>query len=210
MPPTNHAAWLPSKSARQLQPGPAPYTPPGPGQIVLKNGAVAINRVDWAKQLAGGLALSYIRYPSVLGGDVAGTVVEVGPDVQRFRVGARVLANAAALVPASNDPAEGGFQQFTVIREHLAAPLLTPSHTSKDACYHCACRRQHTGFSTRTFSHSTCASVPPRPTVKDVAGRPGQCLSRPARPVSEAAPCSWLWLPATRCSRRLRHTTLAT
>ncbi|KAI1380533.1 GroES-like protein [Hypoxylon crocopeplum] len=123
MPPNNSAAWLPAKSVKPLQIGPAPYTPAGAGQIVVKNRAVAINPVDWGKHQAGNAILGYIKYPFILGGDVAGDVVEVGPGVERFRVGDRVLGQAAAAAPTSNNPAEGAFQHYTIIREHLAAPI---------------------------------------------------------------------------------------
>ncbi|KAI1774982.1 GroES-like protein [Hypoxylon cercidicola] len=123
MPPTNTAAWLPAKSVKPLQIGPAPYTPPGPGQIVVKNGAVAINPLDWIKQLLGDMLLSHIKYPFILGGDVAGEVVEIGPGVRRFQVGDRVLGQAVSSAPDSNNPAEGGFQQYTIIRESYAAAL---------------------------------------------------------------------------------------
>jgi NADPH:quinone reductase-like Zn-dependent oxidoreductase len=45
---------------------------------VVKNSALGINSVDWAKQLLGEGLLGHISYPFILGEDVAGTVVEVG------------------------------------------------------------------------------------------------------------------------------------
>ncbi|KAI1134067.1 GroES-like protein [Hypoxylon sp. FL0543] len=123
MSPSNFAAWLPSKCVKPLQVGPAPYTPPKAGEIVVKNAAVAINPVDWIKQQAGNAIMGYVKYPFILGGDVAGQVVEVGSGVERFRVGDRVIAQAAAAAPASNNPAEGAFQHYTVIREHLASVI---------------------------------------------------------------------------------------
>lgn len=119
--PENQAAWLPASKVTPLQVGPAPYTPPGPRQIVVKNSALGINSVDWAKQMLGEVLLGHIQYPIVLGADVSGTVAEVGEGVTRFRVGDRVVAGAAAIT--SSDPAEGGFQLYTVAREWLAAPL---------------------------------------------------------------------------------------
>ncbi|KAI2464463.1 GroES-like protein [Annulohypoxylon bovei var. microspora] len=123
MAPENSAAWLPDKCVRPLQIGPAPYTPPKAGEIVVRNHAVAINPVDWIKQSAGNAIMGYIKYPCILGGDVAGEVVEVGPDVERFQIGDRVIGQAAACAPTSNNPVEGAFQHYTLIREHLAVTI---------------------------------------------------------------------------------------
>ncbi|OTA55428.1 GroES-like protein [Hypoxylon sp. EC38] len=120
MPPTNIAAWLSKKYTYPLEIGPAPYTQPKAGEIVVRNAAVAINHIDWIKQQAGNAILSHIKYPCILGGDVAGYVAEVGPGVERFRVGDRVIGKAAAALRSSNNTAEGAFQHYTVIREHLA------------------------------------------------------------------------------------------
>ncbi|CAI7655512.1 unnamed protein product [Penicillium glandicola] len=119
--PENKAAWLPGSKVTPLQVGPAPYTSPGPHQIVVKNSALGINSVDWAKQMLGEALLGHISYPFILGEDVAGTVVEVGEGVERFSVGDRVVATASAI--SANTPIEGGFQLYTVVRDWLAAPL---------------------------------------------------------------------------------------
>jgi NADPH:quinone reductase-like Zn-dependent oxidoreductase len=119
--PENKAAWLSASGVKPLEIGPGPYTSPGHHQIVVKNSALGINSVDWAKQMLGETLLGYIRYPFVLGEDVAGTVVEVGEGVERFHVGDRVVAAAAAI--STNISPEGGFQLYTVIREWLATPL---------------------------------------------------------------------------------------
>ncbi|MCJ1316262.1 hypothetical protein MMC15_001583 [Xylographa vitiligo] len=124
--PENQAAWLLASKATPLAVGPAPYTPPGPGQLVVRNHALGINPVDWAKQMLGDAMLPHVRYPIVLGEDVAGTVAAVGDGVSRFRVGDRVLAVASAIT--SNAPAEGGFQLYTVVREWFTTPL--PEHVS--------------------------------------------------------------------------------
>ncbi|EAQ89420.1 hypothetical protein CHGG_06039 [Chaetomium globosum CBS 148.51] len=124
MPPQNQAAWLSAAKARPLAVGPAPYTPPGPGEIVIRNAAVAINPVDWVKQQLGDVLLTHIQYPFIQGGDTAGTVVEVGPGPSpRFRVGDRVVGVAMSIAESVNNPAEGAFQLYTVLREHLASPL---------------------------------------------------------------------------------------
>ncbi|KAK1146350.1 hypothetical protein N8T08_003137 [Aspergillus melleus] len=131
--PKNQAAWIPAKKTFPFKVADAPYTSPGPGQVTVKNAAVAINPFDWVLQFIGPVLAGYIKYPFIFGTDIAGEVVEVGSDVERFRVGDRVLGSATALAKEVNDPAEGGFQLYTVMREHMLAP--TPSHiTDEQAC----------------------------------------------------------------------------
>jgi NADPH:quinone reductase-like Zn-dependent oxidoreductase len=120
--PTNTAAWINAKNA-ELEVGPAPYTPPGDDQIVIRNRAVAINPLDWIIQVAGSLAYRWLSYPTVLGSDTAGEVAEVGKEVTRFRVGDRVLGHAVGTDKDSNSAAEGTFQHYTVVLERMAAPI---------------------------------------------------------------------------------------
>ncbi|KAL9612630.1 MAG: hypothetical protein Q9167_002800 [Letrouitia subvulpina] len=123
--PSNQAAWLVGKSVKPLEVGPATYTAPEEGQLVVKNGAVAINPVDWGKQGIGDLMFSWIKYPFVLGSDVAGEVVEVGTGVTRFKSGDRVLGHAVGVDARSNKSAEGAFQLYTIVRANLASPIPT-------------------------------------------------------------------------------------
>ncbi|CAK7221651.1 hypothetical protein SBRCBS47491_004601 [Sporothrix bragantina] len=125
--PTNTAAWLPAKNAPSLKIGPAPYPTPGPDQIVVRNRAVAINPVDWCLHFFGGFVLTFLKYPMVPGGDLAGDVVEVGTGVTDFAVGDRVLALGLGMDRAATESktaaAEGAFQQYTLVRTILAAHL---------------------------------------------------------------------------------------
>lgn len=131
--PSNQAAWLTAKSATPVVVKSAPYTKPGADEIVVKNLALAINPVDWIKQVGGNMLFSWLGYPLILGSDVAGEVVEVGPGVNRFRAGDRVLGHAVGMDKRSNKTSEGGFQQYTVLRTNLASPI--PSSMSyESAC----------------------------------------------------------------------------
>lgn len=85
--PKNQAAWL-VKAGEPLQVGDAPLPKPGPGELVVKNGAVAINPIDCHMQDSG---IFVQQWPTVLGADVAGEVYTVGPDVQSFKKGDRVI-----------------------------------------------------------------------------------------------------------------------
>ncbi|ERF73359.1 hypothetical protein EPUS_08301 [Endocarpon pusillum Z07020] len=119
--PSNQAAWLPAQKVRPLEVKTAAYTPPGEKEIVVKNHALGLNPVDWARQDLGDALFSWTKYPCILGSDVAGEVVEVGSGVSRFRVGDRVTGLALELT--SNKPSEGAFQAYTVLAAHMASPI---------------------------------------------------------------------------------------
>ena len=119
---TNTAAWL-SRKQTTLEIGPAPYTPPAPDEVVVRNRAVAINPIDWIKQVAGDFLFGYIKYPFVLGSDSAGEVVDVGSRVTRFAIGDRVVGHAIGTDPKRNRAAEGSFQMYTVLLERMTAPI---------------------------------------------------------------------------------------
>lgn len=121
---------MPASRAEVLEVRDAPYTSPGPKQVVVKNGAVAVNAYDWALQYQGPVFASYLKYPMVIGTDIAGTVVEVGPEVTRFKVGDRVAGCAASIVKESANAAEGAFQLYCVARENLIAPV--PDHITDE------------------------------------------------------------------------------
>lgn len=86
---SNQAAWIKTAKATPLSVEPAPEAKAGPGEVVIKNSFVAINPVDWKIQV---YAPAFQNYPNILGRDVAGEIVEVGPDVTRLKVGQRVIA----------------------------------------------------------------------------------------------------------------------
>ncbi|KAL9111518.1 MAG: hypothetical protein Q9227_004005 [Pyrenula ochraceoflavens] len=131
MTPQNQAAWIPAKKVLPLKIGDAPYTRPGPGQLVIKNSAIGINPFDWVLQYQSSVLAPHLKYPMILGSDVSGTVVELGPAVTtRFKLGDRVAGCAVSIAKESNNASEGAFQLYTVVREHMVAPL--PSHVTDE------------------------------------------------------------------------------
>ncbi|MGC4806281.1 zinc-binding dehydrogenase [Micromonospora sp. DT233] len=63
---------------------------PGPGEVMLRVLAVAVNHLD--ADLRGGVSRMPLRLPHVLGREVVGVVEQVGPGVVDRRPGDRVLA----------------------------------------------------------------------------------------------------------------------
>lgn len=123
MTPTNKAAWLVGRQVFPLSVHDAPYTQPGTNEIVIKSAAIAINPVEAMKQAMGDNMMPWIKYPFVLGHDVAGEVVQVGSSVSRFQPGDRVLGDAVGLDQRSNRSCEGAFQEYVVLRENLVSPI---------------------------------------------------------------------------------------
>jgi len=116
------ALWLDSLRG-SLRVGEAPVPAPGSCQVVVRARAVAVNPIDAMGGVTRRVVLPWLRYPAVLGSDVAGDIVAVGPSVTGLRVGDRVVGYAVGVEKSCNDPAEGAFQTHVVLREHLCSPL---------------------------------------------------------------------------------------
>lgn len=70
-----------------------PTPRPGPGQVLVRLAAAALNHLDiWVR---GGLRPKELKGPHVLGSDGAGVVEELGPGVSQPAPGERVLLNPA-------------------------------------------------------------------------------------------------------------------
>ncbi|MCJ1381951.1 hypothetical protein MMC17_005063 [Xylographa soralifera] len=120
--PKNQAAWL-RRADSPLEVGDAPLPKAGAGEIVVKNAAVAINPLDCHMQDTG---VFVQQWPTVFGCDVAGEVYEVGPSVDRFRKGDRVIGHCINLV--TGGPSDGAYALYTVVPADKAAIL--PDHIS--------------------------------------------------------------------------------
>jgi len=62
-----------------------------------------------------------LKYPLILGGDIAGEVVEVVSGVTRFKKGNRALEMPLGL--GLSKPSEGGFQLYSIVHAVLAASV---------------------------------------------------------------------------------------
>ena len=97
-----------------------PRPSPGPGQVLVRVIASAVNPVDW-KLASGKLRFIIpVKLPVIPGFDVAGEIAEPGPGVTGFAVGDRVHARIATNA--------GSCAEFTLVGvEVLARPAATMS-----------------------------------------------------------------------------------
>ena len=115
---SNTAAWITAAKSKPFEVKDAPLWTPAEHEILVKNHAVAINPVDDSLQSFAWLPLNY---PTILGHDVAGEVVAVGPDVTRFKQGARVVGQAAGV--ATKRDQDNAFQAYTILQTNLASEI---------------------------------------------------------------------------------------
>ncbi len=92
-------------SALELRTVPDPT--PGPNEMLVRVAAASLNPVDWKQRSGAARQFMPLSLPAILGRDVSGRVVAVGPGVTTFAAGDRVLGR----VPG------GGYAEL------VAAPL---------------------------------------------------------------------------------------
>src|SRR6266404_3324705 len=73
-----------------------PEPEPGPGEVKVRVAASSINPFDYWLRSGRGKDRFPLVLPAILGRDVSGEVVAVGPGVAALRVGAKVLGLANA------------------------------------------------------------------------------------------------------------------
>lgn len=79
------------------------------GQVLVKLEAASVNAIDWKIREGMMQQMAQLVFPATLGGDLAGTVVEVGPNVEGFTIGQAVYGQTN---PFSG---EGSFADLTPI-----------------------------------------------------------------------------------------------
>ncbi|SCU90858.1 LAFA_0F00540g1_1 [Lachancea sp. 'fantastica'] len=161
--PTNTAAWLTAEKTTPLEVKPAEYTSPNEKEIVVKNYAVALNLVDGARQTMGNALFGWVQYPCILGSDVAGVVVEVGPNVTEFEIGDKILGMASALV--SNRAAEAAFQTYSVVHTSLASTIPKTISYDDAAVVPLAVATAASGLYRADYLALPYPTVPARPTT---------------------------------------------
>ncbi|KZT68004.1 GroES-like protein [Daedalea quercina L-15889] len=87
---------------------------PGPGQLLVKIHAVALNPVEWKIQKTG---IIVHEFPAIIGMDIAGTVEKLGDGVEHFTLGDRVVSEGQFAIP------HAGFQQYTITNADVTAKI---------------------------------------------------------------------------------------
>ncbi|QAS53219.1 NADP-dependent oxidoreductase [Halobacillus litoralis] len=88
----------------------------GSKQVVVELHATSINPIDWKLREGYLKEMLNFEFPIILGWDAAGTIKEVGSEVNKFEVGDRVFARPATT-------RFGTYAEYTAIDEDLLAHL---------------------------------------------------------------------------------------
>ena len=95
--------------------GDLPRPEPGPGEVLVRVGAVAVNPIDL--YIRAGTVAMPLPKPFILGCDLAGTVEAVGPQARRFKPGDRVWGSNQGLLGR-----QGTFAEYAAVQEEWLYP----------------------------------------------------------------------------------------
>jgi NADPH:quinone reductase-like Zn-dependent oxidoreductase len=98
-----------------LQVAEVPRPSPGPGEILVRVHAAAINPVDTQARAHGDRSVAHVRLPYVPGFDLSGVVAEVGEGVTRFAPGDAVYAMLHLR-------RGGAYAEYAIVLDTEAAP----------------------------------------------------------------------------------------
>ncbi len=131
----NTAAWIDAPYA-ELTVREAPMPTPAPSQLLVEVRALAVNPLDAIIQSNGAVMYGWLRYPVILGEDVAGVVVGIGPGIDTFAVGDRVVAYAIGLEKGRDAVGESGFQATSPSTRTLPPGCPTTCSSRMPRCCH--------------------------------------------------------------------------
>jgi NADPH:quinone reductase-like Zn-dependent oxidoreductase len=116
---------------------------PGPGEVLLKVRACALNRLDVFLR-SGATSMPGWTLPHIGGFDIAGEVVEVGPEVFDVEPGFEAMVKARVTGPTAMGRLDivgiarpGGFAEFVVLPEECLAPKPEAYSWEQAAAFPC-------------------------------------------------------------------------
>ena len=152
---SNTAAWLTAAKSKPFQVKSAPMWTPAADEILIRNHAIAVNPVDGSLQ---SLPWWPFDYPTILGQDVAGEIVAVGPNVTRFKEGTRVLGHAVGMATKRNQ--DNAFQQYTIVQTNMACEIPESVSFEEAAVIPLGCSTAASALFQDTFLNLQFPSVP--------------------------------------------------
>lgn len=87
-----------------------------PGKVLVEVHAASVNPVDCKIRTGMLKQVLHLHFPTTLGGDFSGTIVEVGENVQKFKKGDEVFGFALSQIKGS-----GTFAEFTLVEANSIA-----------------------------------------------------------------------------------------
>jgi NADPH:quinone reductase-like Zn-dependent oxidoreductase len=96
-----------------------------PNDVLVRIEAIGLNPIDW-KSVDFGFAIPTL--PAVNGRDLAGSVIEIGPDVKHFKIGDKVFGPSTQY----RDYRSSAFQSYAVMQEHCLG-VIPPNLTLEQA-----------------------------------------------------------------------------
>lgn len=99
-----------------IQVGELPQPTPGPGEVLVKVAAAAVNPID--TYLRSGAVAMPLPKPFIIGCDLAGKVIAVGPGALRFKVGDRVWGSNQGLLGR-----QGTLAEYVAVAEQWLYPI---------------------------------------------------------------------------------------
>jgi NADPH:quinone reductase-like Zn-dependent oxidoreductase len=85
---------------------------PGPGEVLVRVAAASVNPIDYKRRAGFTKDFYPIRFPGLIGVDMAGTVVKIGAGVEGFSVGDQVFAMA-----------DGTYAELCVVKAAVLAKI---------------------------------------------------------------------------------------
>ncbi|KAF2792497.1 oxidoreductase domain-containing protein [Melanomma pulvis-pyrius CBS 109.77] len=119
----NRAAQIPGPK-RALEVTSLPANHPAPGEILIRNHAIAVQPLDAKMLLSGyGGAGALQNYPALLGTSGAGVIEELGEGVNGLNVGDRVVFDTKAYVKPDVNQREGTWQRLVICDARTVAKI---------------------------------------------------------------------------------------
>lgn len=111
---TNNRAAIVAKPGGKLEVTVADAPEPGPGEVLIRNYAVALQPLDAKMLIASYGPAAQLHYPAILGSSGAGIIEQLGEGVTVLRIGDRVVFDTKAYVEPLKNRRQGTWQQLVV------------------------------------------------------------------------------------------------